>query len=169
VKAGLKALAMIFLASSCAVAWKITAESDRGTDFSRYKTFAIRFGELNTSRDVAQTQIETAIAKGLTTRGLLMVSGKSDLEVHYYFGTANKSKFVNLPDFKSMGRGSLGTHLENISYAEGTLVIVLFDPATQAVVWRVTAAEKKDDTREVDAKIEDLVRKAVETYPPKKK
>ncbi len=160
----MRALAIVLLTASCALAGKITAESGRGTDFSRYKTFAIRFGELNNSSDVVKMKVETAIARGLTARGLLMVSGKADLEVHYFIGTADKSKFVNLPDFRDRG-----THLEPESYAEGTLVIALFDPAMQAAVWRVTAVEKKDDTRDVDAKLEDLVRKALEKYPPKKK
>jgi hypothetical protein len=44
-----RALAIFWLAASCALAGKITAESDHAADFARYKTFAIRDGELNTS------------------------------------------------------------------------------------------------------------------------
>ena len=150
--------------ASCALASKITAESDHAADFSRYKTFAIRYGELDTGCDVVKKQVETAIASGLTARGLLMVSGKSDLDVHYYIATADKWKFVNLPDFRDRGN-----HLEPVSYAEGTLVIALIDSATRILVWRVAAVEKKSDTRSLDAKLDDLVRKAVEKYPPKKK
>ena len=47
-------------------------------------------------------------------------------------------------------------------------MLALFDPITQAVVWRVTAVEKKNHTRSLDAKLDDLVRKALEKYPPKK-
>lgn len=160
----MRALAIFWLTAACAFGWKITAESDREADFSRYKTFAIRYGELNTGTDAVKTQLEAAIASGLAARGLQMVSGKSDLDVHYYVATADKWKFVNFPDFR--GRGN---HLEPESYAEGTLVIALMDPATRTLVWRVTAVEKKSDTRSLDDKLDDLVRKAMEKYPPKKK
>ncbi len=159
----MRALAIFWLTATC-VFGKITAKSDRAADFSHYKTFAICYGELDTSGDVLKKQVEAAIAGSLTARGLLMVSGKSDLDVHYYITTADKTKFVNLPDFR--GRG---THLEPVSYAEGTLVIALVDSATGALVWRVIAVEKKNDTRSLDAKLDDLVRKALEKYPPKKK
>lgn len=92
-----------------------------------------------------------------------MVSGKSDLDVHYYIATADKWKFVNLPDFRDRGN-----HLEPESYAEGTLVIALLDSATRMLVWRVTAVEKKNDTRNLDARLDHLVRKALEKYPTKK-
>jgi hypothetical protein len=36
------------------------------------------------------------------------------------------------------------------------------------LVWRVTAVEKKNDTRNLDARLDHLVRKALEKYPTKK-
>lgn len=160
----MRPLAIFLLTASCAFAGKITAESDHAADFAGYKTFAIRYGELNTSGDVMKKTVETAIASSLTARGLLMVSGKSDLDVHYYVATADKWKFVNLPDFRDRGN-----HLEPESYAQGTLVIALLDSVTRMLVWRVIAVEQKSDARSLDAKLDDLVRKAVEKYPPKKK
>ncbi|HSR07482.1 MAG TPA: hypothetical protein VLM42_10045 [Bryobacteraceae bacterium] len=47
---------------------------------------------------MVKKQVEAAVASSLAARGLPMVSGKSDLDVHYYVATTEKWKFVNLPD-----------------------------------------------------------------------
>ena len=81
-------------ATSPALAQKISVEFDQGADFTAYKTFAIRHGQLNSNNpalnsELVKKQIEEDIAKGLTAKGLTEVSsGPSDLNVVYHFGSA---------------------------------------------------------------------------------
>jgi hypothetical protein len=56
-----------------------------------------------------------------------------------------------------------------VPYTEGTLVIDLRDPTTRSLVWRGIAREEKQDPYKIEQKLDDMVRKAVEKYPPKPK
>jgi hypothetical protein len=72
-------LTLGLLAAHGARAQKVTMEFDRTADFSRYKTFAIRDGRLNSGNPalnspLVKKQIETDIQNDLTAKGLTMVS-----------------------------------------------------------------------------------------------
>ncbi len=56
-----------------------------------------------------------------------------------------------------------------VPYTEGTLVLDLRDPSTKSLVWRGIAREEKSDASKVEGKLEDMVKKAIEKYPPKPK
>jgi len=164
-------LVLGFLVAQGARAQKITMEFDQSIDFSKYKTFAIRDGQLNSKNpalnsELVKKQIETDIQNDLTARGLTMVpSGPADLNVRYTFGAARKTEIEAYP----AGWYGMGTRYVRVPYAEGTLVIDLRDPTTRSLVWRAIAAEDKSDASKIEGKINDMVKKAIEKYPPKKK
>jgi hypothetical protein len=54
-----------------------------------------------------------------------------------------------------------------VPYTEGTLVIDLRDPSTRSLVWRGIASEEKSDAAKIEGKLNDMVRKTIEKYPPK--
>jgi len=56
-----------------------------------------------------------------------------------------------------------------VPYTEGTLVIDLRDPTTRSLVWRAIASEDKPDAIKIEGKLDDMVRKALDKYPPKPK
>jgi Domain of unknown function (DUF4136) len=152
-------------------AQKITMEFDQRIDFSRYKTFAIRDGQLNSGNPalnspLVKKQIEADIQNGLTVKGLTLVSGGSaDLNVRYTFGAARKTEVEAYP----AGWYGRATRYVRVPYAEGTLVIDLRDPATRSLVWRAIAAEEKSDSTKIQGKLDDMVKKSIDKYPPKKK
>jgi hypothetical protein len=158
------------LAAHGAWAQKITMEFDQAADFSRYKTFAIREGQLN-SRNAAlnsplvKKQIDADIERYLTAKGLMLVTGPSDINVRYTFGSARKVEVETYP----AGWYGLGTRAVRVPYAEGTLVIDLRDPTTRSLVWRAIASEEKTDATKIEGKLDDMVKKSIEKYPPKKK
>jgi len=164
-------LALGLLAAQGARAQKVTMEFDQSIDFSKYKTFAIREGQLNSrnpalNSDLVKKQIDADIQNDLTARGLTMVAnGPSDLNVRYTFGAARKTEIEAYP----AGWYGMGTRYVRVPYAEGTLVIDLRDPTTRSLVWRAIAAEDKSDASKIEGKINDMVKKAIEKYPPKKK
>ena len=53
-------------------------------------------------------------------------------------------------------------------FAEGTLVIDLRDTSTHSMVWRGIASEEKSEAAKIQGKLDDMVRKSLEKYPPKK-
>jgi hypothetical protein len=48
-------------------------------------------------------------------------------------------------------------------------VIDLRDPSTRSLVWRGVSAEDKSDAAKISGKLDDMVKKSIEKYPPKKK
>ncbi len=93
-----------------------------------------------------------------------MASGPSDLNVRYHFGSARKMETEAYP----AGWRGWGTRIVRVPYAEGTLVIDLRDPSTHSLVWRAIASEEKSDATKIQGKLDDMVRKSLEKYPPKR-
>jgi hypothetical protein len=161
----------VFLAAHCAFAQKVTVEFDQAANFGKYKTFAIRGGELNSKNpalnsELVKKRIEGDIVRGLTNRGLEeAATGPSDLNIRYHFGSARKVEVESYP----AGWYGLGTRRVRVPYSEGTLVIDLRDPATRSLVWRAIASEEKSDATKIEGKLDDMVKKSIEKYPPKQK
>jgi hypothetical protein len=158
------------LTARCAHAQKVTVEFDQNADFSKYKTFAIRSGELSSQNpalnsDLVKKHIDADIEHDLTAKGLTEVTGPSDLNVRYHFGSARKTEVEAYP----AGWYGWGTRYVRVPYAEGTLVIDLRDPTTRSLVWRAIASEEKNDATKIEGKLDDMVKKSFEKYPPKRK
>lgn len=157
------------LAAHGAFAQKVTVEFDQTVDFSKYKTFAIRERQLS-SKDAAlnselvRKQIDADIERYFMAKGLSLVTGKSDLNVRYTFGAVRKAALETYP----AGWYGMGTRVVRVPYSEGTLVIDLRDPATRSLVWRAIASQDKDNPTKIESKLDDMVKKSVEKYPPKK-
>jgi hypothetical protein len=166
----MKAALLILLASTCAFAQKITVEFDEAADFGKYKTFAIRAGRLNSKNpalnsELVKKHIEGDIERFLSIRGLTKVDGQSDLNVRYTFGSVRLTQVETYP----AGWRGWGTAVVRVPYTEGTLVIDLRDPTTRSLVWRGIAREDKGDPFKLEGKLTDMVKKAIDKYPPKPK
>jgi hypothetical protein len=164
-------LALGLLIAFGAFAQKITVEFDQAADFTKYKTFAIRAGQLNSpnpalNSELVKKQIDNDIESKLTAKGLTKVTtGASDLNVRYTLGTRRNVETEAYP----AGWRGLGTRIVRVPYAQGTLVIDLRDPTTRSLVWRAIATDEKSDATKLQGKLDDMVRKSIDKYPPKKK
>jgi hypothetical protein len=166
----MKTLGLILVFALSALAQKIEIEFDQSVDFSKYKTFAIRNGRLNSKNpslnsELIKKRIEADIERYLTAKGLTSATGDSDLNVRYTFGSVRTSEVETFP----AGWRGWGTRVVRVPYTEGTLVLDLRDPSTQSLVWRGIAREEKSDASKVEGKLDDMVRKAIDKYPPKPK
>ena len=167
----MKALILILLTAMGAWAQKVHVEFDPAADFHRYHTFAIRDGRMNSrspalNSELVKKRIEADIAKDLTARHLSMVpNGPADINVRYTFGTVRTMETEAYP----AGWRGWGTAIVRVPYAEGTLVIDFRDRATKSLVWRAVSSVEKRNPVKVEDKIDDLVRKALQKYPPKVK
>jgi hypothetical protein len=167
----MKILALGLLLAAGAFAQKIEIEFDQTADFTKYHSFAIRDGRLNSKNpslnsEIIRKNINGYIQKYLSAKGLTFVeSGASDLNVRYTLGSARK---VEVDAYPAGWRG-WGTRVVRVPYTEGTLVLDLRDPSTKSLVWRGIAREDKSDASKVEGKLEDMVKKAIDKYPPKPK
>lgn len=163
-------LLLALIAGPGALAQKITVQYDSSAAFSDYKTFAIRSGTLNSrnpalNSDLIKKQIEADIRRNLTARGLTEVSKQQDINVFYHFGSAPKTELESYP----AGWRGWGTQWVGVTYAEGTLVIDLRYTGTHSLVWRGIASAEKSDPTKLQGKLDDMVKKSLEKYPPKQK
>jgi hypothetical protein len=162
---------MILLAALPMLAWaqKVTMEFDQDSDFSRFKTFYINEGQINAknpalNNDLVRKKIQAEIRKRLTERGLVEVtSGQRDINVRFSLGSARRQEVDVYP------ARWWGTRRVVTGYTEGTLVIDLRDTKQKSLVWRAIAVEDKSDAPHIESKLDDMVKKSFEQYPPKKK
>jgi hypothetical protein len=56
-----------------------------------------------------------------------------------------------------------------VQYAEGTLVIDLRDAEKRELAWRAIAVERESNPSKIEDRLDEMVKKAVGRYPPKKK
>ena len=167
----MKTLALGVFCSFAILAQQINIESDETADFARFHTFAIRGSQLNSrnpalNSDLIRQKIDADIRKALEAKGLTFVAtGRSDLNVRYTLGAMRKVEAEAYP----AGWRGWGTRVVRVPYTEGTLVIDLRDPGTRSLVWRAIAREEKSDASKVEAKLDDMVRKSFDKYPPKPK
>lgn len=161
----------LLLALVLAPVWgqKVTLEFDEGADFSHYKTFFMNEGQLNSKNpvlnsDLVRRNIQAEIRKRLMEKGLEEVtSGRRDLNVGFSLG-ANRRKQVDVYPARWYGVRRVVT-----PYTQGTLVINLRDTQEKTLVWRTVTVEEKNDAAHIETKLPDMVKKAFEQYPPKKK
>lgn len=154
-----------------AFAQKIQIESDPAVDFSKFKTFTIREGRLNSKNpalngELVRKRIDFDIQKYLSSKRLTFVpSGPADMNVLYTLGAVRGRQLEAYP----AGWRGWGTRVVRVPFTEGTLVIDLRDPSTRSLVFRAIAREDKSDAVKVEGKLDDMVRKSLEKYPPKAK
>jgi hypothetical protein len=162
-------LGLSVLAAPVASAQKVTTEFDAAVDFGKFKTFAIRDGQLNSrspalNSELTRKRVEADIERALAAKGLTKAAGRSDLNVFFTFGSERR---VDTETYPAGWRG-LGTRVARVPYAEGTLVIDLRDPSTRSLVWRGVAVDGESNPAKLADKLDDMVKKSIAKYPPKK-
>jgi len=166
----MKTLGLLLAFTLGALAQKIEIEFDQSIDFTKYKTFAIRNGRLNSKNpslnsDLVKKRIEADIVRYLTAKGLTSTTDVSDLNIRYTLGSVRGSQ----PEAFPAGWRGWGTRIVRVPFTEGTLVIDLRDPSTKSLVWRAIAREEKSDASKIEGKLDDMVKKSIDKYPPKAK
>jgi hypothetical protein len=166
----MKLLVLSCLLASGAFAQKIQTEFDPAVDFTKFKTFAIRDGRLSSKNpalngELVKKRLDFDIQKYLVAKGLAFVaSGPADLNVRYTLGSVRGSELEAYP----AGWRGWGTRVVRVPFTEGTLVIDLRDSGTLGLVWRGIAREDKSDASKIEGKLDDMVKKSIDKYPPKK-
>ncbi|MDP9171465.1 MAG: DUF4136 domain-containing protein [Acidobacteriota bacterium] len=161
---------LIAVVAGSAAAQKVTVEFDQAGAFSDYKTFAIRDGAIHSknpslNNGIVGKNLEAEIRARLTAKGLTEVTAQPDLNVRYSLGSGQRTEVDRYP----AGWRGFGTRVVRTHYTEGTLVIDMNDTRRHELVWRAIAIEDKSDPMKIQEHLADMVRKAIDKYPPKPK
>ena len=153
-----------------AFAQKVRIESDPAVVFSKFRTFTLLPGRLNSTNpalngELVRKRLDFDVQKYLAARHLTFVaSGPAHLNVLYTLGAVRRTEVEAYP----AGWYGWGTRWVRVPYTEGTLVIDLRDTSTRSLVWRSVALLDKANAQKVEGKLDDMVRKSFDKYPPKK-
>jgi len=161
---------------------------DKGTDFSKYKTYAFAEGT-PTPETLTNQRIERAIEAQLAAKGLTKVESNADLTVVYHCSVTQKTQLntTNLGGWGwgpgwgrgwgwgggfRRGWGGLGgnaiTQVEQIPV--GTLIVDIGDSTSKKYIWRGTATGTINSKPDKNAKtIDQEVKKMFEKFPPDEK
>jgi hypothetical protein len=161
---------LLALTVGTVMAQKVNIEFDESANFAAYKTFRIGEGQLNAkapalNSDLTRRKIQTEIRKRLIEKGLSEASGQPDLNVQFRLGSARRNEVEAFP----AGRYGRATRRVRTQYTEGTLIIDLRDTSKRELVWRAVAVEEKSDPSKIADRLDDMIKKSIDKYPPKKK
>jgi uncharacterized protein DUF4136 len=155
--------------STALLAQKVTSEFDDTIDFNKYKTFAVREGQMESpapalNSDLTRKRIQTAIERALSAKGLTKSEGASDLNVFFTLGTRDVLEREEVP----AGPRGLGRRVDRVPAVRGNLVIGLRDPSSRSLVWRGIASDDKANPVDISKKLDDWVKQIIDKYPHKK-
>jgi uncharacterized protein DUF4136 len=173
---GIRAVALAFAAlayTSCA-SIRVKTDYAHGTDFSRYKTFALQKGSIvaqgvpDPRNTIVRDRIDRALAGALAAKGLSSAPDNADLLVVYVAGARTRQELEHVDWGYPWGPFWGGPGYDDFwvsEHQQGTLVIDLVDADTRKLVWRgMVVAEDKAFADQ--AFINKAVGKAVSEYPP---
>jgi hypothetical protein len=161
------ALAVLAACSSL----QITADYDRQADFSRYHTFAFKSVQ-DLQNDILTRRIESALAEGLTARGLIRDDANPDLWVVSHVRLSHETVIYTWDTgwgygWRWHGPGVAASTVDQIPI--GTLILDLVDTRTHELVWRGTATGTLDpqaSADERDRRLRNAVAEMLKAYPP---
>jgi hypothetical protein len=167
--AAVAALTLLFISVPLHADQKDT-DFDPHTDFSKFKTFALRQAQLTAkapelNSSLTRKKIEDAIRAQLTAKGLEEVQNRPNLVVNFRFGAADKRQVESFP----AGRWGRRRRIETFRFTEGTLVVNLMDTEGRELVWRGIYRDDESNPGKISNKLPDDVKKLFSDFPPKKK
>lgn len=162
------ALMMTCSLAVTALAQDVNVDWQRGTDFSKFKTYTWGESQHPLKDDMWAQRVVGLIEDQLKAKGLTKVDAGASpsLTVVYNAGVKQNESLQGYRTGLFMGSGSIQKVVEN----EGTLVVDMYDPAQKSHVWRGVAEETLSDKSDKNIKkVESMVKKMFEKYPPKDK
>ena len=170
--AALAAVGVLASGVGIALAQDVTVNYVPGKDFSGYKTYTwVEIQGAEKPDQIIDTQIKQAIDKALAAGGLVKVTGaKASLYVAYQIAYTKEQTWntYNVGGPYAWRGGGMGTATSS-TINIGTLVVDLYDGATNKPVWRGDATKTLDrgkDPVKNQEKLQKAVAKLMKNYPP---
>ena len=175
----MKKLAAALLIATCALtaaSAKVTTDSSPSASFAQYKTYYWAM-QPQAGSPLMQQRIVDGIDARLQAKGWTKAADKGDVAVAAHVTTDEKKSLDTFYTGSALGRwgwrgwgGAVGMGSATTTvhtYDTGTLVVDMFDAASQQAIWRGTATETISSSpdkvaRELDKDLD----KMFEKFPP---
>lgn len=165
-----RALPFLFIAAAVACSTlRTTADYDRSTDFSRYKTWA--WHDAGSIKDpIWSKRIQGALESELSTKGLTRNEANPDLWVAVQARLAQQTQITAYGGgYGYRWRGGVTTaKVEQVPV--GSLIVDLADARQKELVWRGVATDTLNPEKSPEAKekaLREALAKMFENYPPR--
>ena len=171
-------LLLCSLVSSPLMAQKIMIQYDHEADLAKIRSYQWRthrvFEQNPELKDVYSTGIQLVLEAGnaeLMKRGLQPVESEPDIFVTFFMLTKDVQQ-IKTTDITAWNSyywyaAPTWTITELEQFVRGMLVIDIVDGRTLKLLWRASCGEEIKDMRKRDQKINKVVKKAFERFPPK--
>jgi hypothetical protein len=156
--------------SGTAFAQQTTYNFDRGTDFSKFKTYKwVPIDGAQHPDQITGGNITSIIDGLLASKGLVKQENDPvDLFVGYGTTTQNQQMITGYGGGIGFRFGGMGM-AETSTITNGTILVDLYNPAGKLLVWRGTVTETLDPSSNADKnynKLKSALTKLMKNYPP---
>ncbi len=177
-------MALLLMMATSALCQDVRYNYDKGTDFSKYKTYKwVTLKDAQRPDDLVDKQIKDSIDTELSIKGLTKTdSDTADLYVAYQVGMSTEKEFTSFntgmggwgygPGWYGGGwyggGGGMTTGQTSTIYV-GQLALDMYDSAGKKLVWRGVASKTLDQKAKPDKRQKNLnkaVAKLLKNYPP---
>jgi len=160
---------LIVTVSATALAQKVSVDFDRSVDFSKYETYTLQEGTV-VNEPLVHQRIVAAIEYQLAMQGIHRVESDPDMLVTYHTSVREELQFNTTNwgyGWSRMGSGTSTT--TTYRYLVGTLVVDMWDPKEENLLWRGTAsATVTDKPEKKEKKINKAAEKMFKDFPPRR-
>jgi hypothetical protein len=177
------ALAVAILSTSCVSNFKASADYDKQTDFSLYKTYSVLPWNPQVSTSIQESpkaKLYQALRNEMDKRGYTYVEKDGDLTVglsvlieekieYRADGTVNYNVGYGYYGYGGYGVGySTPTTIREYDYNEGTIIVDMFDEKQKQMIWQGYGQDRLDDVpHKNEQKIDTYMRNIFYKFPGK--
>jgi hypothetical protein len=177
-------IAAVLMIASTALGQDVRYNFDKGTDFSKFKTYKwVSIKDAMAVDSLTDKQIKEAIDAQLATKGLSKVDGDTaDLYVGYQAALGTEKQYTSFDSgwgygpgwYRGGWYGSGGgiTTGQTTTIYTGQVALDMYDAANHDLVWRGVASKTLDPNAKPDKRQKNLNKaaaKLLKNYPPPSK
>ncbi|MCM3871859.1 MAG: DUF4136 domain-containing protein [Pyrinomonadaceae bacterium] len=172
-------LAVVVLATST-YGQKVTIQSDKSVDFSKFKTYSWS-KDIRARNPLVAQQIQDAVEQEFASRGFTKVEGEGDLRV-VFAAAIDFDLQVAYGNYGNAAGNPLQTGIPSFGQAwdvtKGMLVVDVFDTSSNNSLWRAVAKDTLSsgpsgdmlkDAKKVEKTVKKAVTKMFKQFPRKGK
>lgn len=166
-------LAIFFILTSSTRAQQVTYNYMPGTDFTKYHTFKwVQIPSNVHPNQIVEQEIQQAVNNVLASKGLTLATrDKADLYVGYQCSVDQERQWNAWGMGGGLRWGGMGSATSS-TITNGMLAVDFYDPTTQQLIWRGSAAQTLNPSgnQEKDMqKLNKAVAKLLKHFPPQSK
>ena len=166
-------LTLMLLSAATLFAQKVNVDWDRGTDFSKFKTYAWQPSP-DPAKELWDQRVIDGVNQQLQAKGFQLVTANPQLWVVYTAHIKHEQQVVgtgyNMGPYWGWGYwgGPTTTTYNTYTYKEGTLVVDIADNNGRTLLWRGSVTDTLADNSDKNIKkLNSAINKLFKNFPPK--